>query len=535
MMVDDKRKATVLAVDDTPENLDVVKGILGQEYQIKAAVNGKMALKVAETQCPDLILLDVMMPEMDGYEVCRRLKANPTTSQIPVIFLTAKDQTTDETRGFELGAADYILKPVNPAILMARVKTHLALKYNVDALQEAYRIIECQHARMGQELNVGRDIQMSMIPQDFPPFPDRAEFDLHAVIDPAREVGGDFYDFFFINDDELCLCVGDVSGKGVPAALFMAVTRTLIKSRATEDRSIASIVTHVNDELSRDNPNTMFVTVFAAIVNVRTGDLRFTNAGHNPPYIRRGDGTINVLAERHGPMVGVLPGVAYGEAIVQLARGDLLFIFTDGVTEAMNADNSLFSEERLEQLLAERQLETASGAVQEVLTAVQAFEFETERSDDITILAFKYRGSGVAPSKSATIRIRNSLDELPKVAEGLANFVNETEISTDVLRAFNVVFDELLSNVISYGFRDDDEHFIEIKLELTGKRLTVTIIDDGVPFNPLSRAIPDTSLGIEEREVGGLGIHIVRNLVDEIRYQRNINRNVLTLIKKIGG
>jgi len=240
-MSDKNNKFTILAVDDTPENLDVVKGILSPEYIVKAATSGPMALKIAEKQKPDLVLLDIMMPDMDGYEVCKRLKENEDTRDIPVIFLTAMDQTTDEKRGFELGAADYMTKPVNPPILKARVGTHLALKQSMDKLQSAYEIIKVHKERMEQELNVAHDIQMSMLPLEFPAFPEREEFSVHALLQPAREVGGDFYDFFFINDDEICLIVGDVSGKGVPAALFMAVTKTMIKTQAVDDPSPASI------------------------------------------------------------------------------------------------------------------------------------------------------------------------------------------------------------------------------------------------------------------------------------------------------
>ena len=204
-MLERNQKAVILAVDDTPENLDVVKGILADDYTVKAAINGQMALKIIEKAPPDLILLDIMMPGMSGYEVCERLKADPDTRDIPVIFLTAMEQTTDEAKGFELGAADYITKPVNPPILEARVKTHLALKFAMDELQSAYAVIKKQKDRMQEELDVGRDIQMSMLPIEFPPFPDRSEFDLHALLKPAREVGGDFYDYFFVSDDEICL------------------------------------------------------------------------------------------------------------------------------------------------------------------------------------------------------------------------------------------------------------------------------------------------------------------------------------------
>jgi CheY-like chemotaxis protein len=189
-MSDTTRKFTILAVDDTPENLHVVKGVLGSDYIVKAATSGPMALKIAEKQPPDLILLDIMMPDMDGYEVCRQLKDKEQTRDVPVIFLTAMDQTTDEAQGFELGAADYMTKPVNPPILLARVATHLALKSSMDEIRK-------HKERMQQELNVGRDIQMSMLPMEFPPFPDRSEFSIHALLQPAREVGGDFYDFFF--------------------------------------------------------------------------------------------------------------------------------------------------------------------------------------------------------------------------------------------------------------------------------------------------------------------------------------------------
>ena len=167
MSEEHREKPVVLAVDDTPENLDVVKGILTPEFTVRAATSGKMALKIIEKQQPDIILLDIMMPGMSGYDVCELLKADPSTRDIPVIFLTAMEQTTDEAKGFELGAADYITKPVNPPILEARVRTHLALKFAMDELQSAYAVIKKQKDRMQEELNVGRDIQMSMLPVSY--------------------------------------------------------------------------------------------------------------------------------------------------------------------------------------------------------------------------------------------------------------------------------------------------------------------------------------------------------------------------------
>jgi len=185
----------ILAVDDTPENLDVVKGLLVPEYQVRVAPNGQIGLKIARAQRPDLILLDIMMPEIDGYEVCRQLKADPDTADIPVIFLTAKGETEDQAAGFELGAADYILKPINPTLLRARVKTHIALKSSLDQLKRTGEELAKAKAKMEDELNVGQRIQLSMLPTVAPRLDD---FNVFATMRAARQVGGDLYDYFFM-------------------------------------------------------------------------------------------------------------------------------------------------------------------------------------------------------------------------------------------------------------------------------------------------------------------------------------------------
>ena len=519
-------KFTILAVDDTPENLDVVKGILGSDYIVKAATSGPMALKIAEKQPPDLILLDIMMPDMDGYEVCRRLKENELTKDVPVIFLTAMDQTTDEAQGFELGAADYMTKPVNPPILKARIATHLALKSSMDQIRK-------HKDRMQQELNVGRDIQMSMLPVDFPPYPDRKEFSIHALLKPAREVGGDFYDFFFVSDDEICLVLGDVSGKGVPAALFMAVTKTMIKTQAADDSSPASIVTRVNEELSADNPACMFVTLFVAIVNVRSGELRFTNAGHNPPYILRHDGKLDCLDQRHGPIIGAVEGVAYREDQIEIGEKDTLLLFTDGVTEAMDTSNQLYSEARLEEFLKKSD-NTPEQLTVAVLDAVEQFATGAEQADDITILAFRI--------EQATEKVRvdelhlvaaTNLTEIERINTEFTTFAEEHGFAAGIAQKVCIVFDDLLNNIISYGFSDDEEHQINIDVSVTSEQLVVTVADDGMPFNPFDRVGPDTSLSLEERDIGGLGVLLVTELMDQCSYQRRRDRNVVTLVMNL--
>jgi sigma-B regulation protein RsbU (phosphoserine phosphatase) len=246
--------------------------------------------------------------------------------------------------------------------------------------------------RMQSELNIGRDIQMSMLPLLFPAFPEHDEFSIHAQLLPAREVGGDWYDFFFIDENLICFCVGDVSGKGVPAALFMAVAKTLIKSRAADDRSTAGTITHLNHELSQENKNFMFATIFIGILDLRTGELLYTNAAHNPALVKNVDGAITRVDSRHGLVVGPMRGSTYMEEKLVLAKGDIFLLYTDGITEAMDPKQELFSEERLVTLFASEDNDSAEELVQDLIATVKEYEAGNEQADDITVLAIQYFG-----------------------------------------------------------------------------------------------------------------------------------------------
>jgi phosphoserine phosphatase RsbU/P len=244
------------------------------------------------------------------------------------------------------------------------------------------------------ELKAAREIQMGILPKIFPAFPQRSEFDLYAVIEPAKEVGGDFYDFFFVDKDVLCFIVGDVSGKGVPASLFMAVTKTLIKARALTDVSPDAVLAAVNDELSRDNPSAMFATVFCGTLDTQTGAVVYANGGHNPPYIVGTDGGVRALATEPGPIVGALDGVVYRCGETRLYPGDAIFLYTDGVSEAMDKSQSFFSTGRLETNLAAVCALPVAGAVEDIMKRVAAFCDGAEQSDDITMMMIRYKGPG---------------------------------------------------------------------------------------------------------------------------------------------
>jgi sigma-B regulation protein RsbU (phosphoserine phosphatase) len=271
--------------------------------------------------------------------------------------------------------------------------------------------------RMESELAVGRNIQMNLLTLTLPNFPKRKDLELDAVLQPARELGGDFYDFYFYREhtayffeqNTFCFCIGDVSGKGVPASLFMAVVKTLLRTQADITLSPSKILTQVNQALSVDNPDCMFATLCFFTLNLTTGALVYTNAGHNPPYIRRQDGALELLERSHGLPIGVLEDVTYREGHTTLNYGDLLFSYTDGVTEAMDAHGNLFSDERLFSLMQSDRYSSAKEVIQLVCRAVAEFQGDADQSDDITMLALQFLGHPEAIEKRSELTIKDEV------------------------------------------------------------------------------------------------------------------------------
>jgi PAS domain S-box-containing protein len=392
--------------------------------------------------------------------------------------------------------------------------------------------LERANARMSGELNVAKDIQMSMLPLIFPAFPKRMDIDIFASLIPAREVGGDFYDFFFIDESHLGFVVGDVSGKGVPAALMMAVCKTLVKSNSRSVKSTSRILTWVNNEMAKENANAMFVTVFLGILNTATGELTYTNAGHNPTYIKRVDGSVDKLSELHGLVIAAMEGIQYKESKAMLNPGDVIFAYTDGIPEAHNRSDELYSDERLYDKLVNDDFISVQKTVQDVISSVSDFEDGEEQFDDITALSVEFRGVEGYKMKEL-IEIKNKIEEVIVVNDRFSAFAERLGLPEGLDIKMSIVFDELLTNVINYAFEDNEEHIIHLEFKKAGNNLIITIEDDGVPFNPFHESPPDTSLSIEERKIGGLGIHLVKNLMDEFGYLRHANMNIVTLTKKI--
>lgn len=279
----------------------------------------------------------------------------------------------------EINGAQFLLTAAERAVILAM--RDMSRRKQMEASLRASR------RRMEDELNVAHEIQMNLMPRRFPEGP---EFRLHAAIHPAREVGGDFYDVYFIDPEQLCICVGDVSGKGVPAALFMALAKTLVRDRAEGRMALVDVVRQVNRTISNDNPSHMFVSLFLAVLEIPTGKLTYVNAGHNPPLLRRMDGVLQKMDSPHGPVLGASEHSRYADASVMLGGGDIVLLYTDGLTEAMNAKGELFSEKRLTRLVSQ-QPPSPQDLTRSVLQAVNTFQNGTPPSDDITLLALEYR------------------------------------------------------------------------------------------------------------------------------------------------
>jgi sigma-B regulation protein RsbU (phosphoserine phosphatase) len=404
-----------------------------------------------------------------------------------------------------------------------------ALQRSIENLKQA----TAAKQRIESELKIAHDIQMSMVPKIFPPFPDREEFDLYATLVPAREVGGDFYDFFFLDKDHLCLAIGDVSGKGVPASLFMAVTKTLFKATANGNDHPDEILQRLNDEMWKDNTACMFVTLFAAILDIRTGRMEYSNGGHNLPY-KLSNGQPKQFENTKGTVVGVLDGARFEKKAIALEPGDWIIFYTDGVTEAMDEHKELFSERRLEQFLASLDPNVSAEELTHRLSSeVGQFSATTAQSDDITILVLRYWGVGNHAHSKVTLELKNELSELAKLNHTLAEFGQRHQLPEAVLFAIKLTLEEIVTNAISHNFTDEREHRISIRLTLEQSVLRAEVEDDGRPFNPLEIPAPDPKQPLEERPVGGLGIHLVRTLMDEVAYRRQNSRNVLVLKKEI--
>jgi len=378
MAVKELSECRVLIVDDVKANVDMLVEALRGDYKLSVALGGEAALRAVEKSPPDLLLLDIVMPELDGYEVCRRLRADPATRDLPVMFLSSLEDVKDKAKGFELGANDYLTKPFEILEVKARVNSLLKAKAYADAVKAAQE----------RDMTIAREIQLGLLPSDFGARSAGTAWDVHAVIEPARHVGGDLFEVLRLSEDRMVLAVGDVCGKGITAALFMAVAVTLLRTLARQCETPDEILRRLNDELAAQNPRGMFVTM--ACLDVRGSKVTCANAGHDTSLLV-GSGSLRSVFPSTGTVLGMFPDQPYSSESVELAPRDTLVLSTDGVSEAANPDGALFGDERLHACFANGAGATAADSVERLMGSVRAFAAGAPQSDDITILALRRR------------------------------------------------------------------------------------------------------------------------------------------------
>jgi sigma-B regulation protein RsbU (phosphoserine phosphatase) len=369
----------ILIVDDNPANLRLLSQMLSEQgYQIRAVRSGERALKSIHATIPGLVLLDIRMGDMDGYQVCKQLKANPKTADVPVIFISALQEIKDKVEGFAVGGVDYVTKPFQFEEVLARVETHLALRRYQKRLQETNR-------RLAQELELAGDLQASFLPTSLPEVPG---YELALELRPARETSGDFYDFFPLPEGRFGLVVADVVDKGAAAALLMALCRTLIRSHAQEyPQNPELVLSHTNARMLSDTDASRFVTVFFCVITPGEGVIHYCNAGHNPPIlIHQANPDQSIQLEKTGVPLGILQNQEWDCATVQLEQNDVMLIYTDGITEASNPDGEMFGMDRLTQILRSNLDEKASDIKDAVITSVDRHLDEPSHKDDMAVV-----------------------------------------------------------------------------------------------------------------------------------------------------
>ncbi len=379
MKMKELSECRILIVDDVKANVDVLMESLRGEYKLSVALDGESALRNAEKNPPDLILLDIVMPGIDGYEVCRRLRASERTREIPIMFLSSLEDVQDKARGFEMGANDYLTKPFEILEVKARVKSLLKAKAYADAVREA----------MEYDLKVAREIQMGILPSDFSPCTKDTGLDIHAVIETAKQVGGDLFEVLRVGEDRVVVIIGDVSGKGIPSSIFMAVTVTLARTMARLYGDPAEILSRLNAELTVQNPYGMFVTMACLVLDLPTGQVTGANAGHTPLVLIGSDGQARFVFPSTGMIAGMFPDLGIKNESIVLSKGETLVLYTDGVTEACNPQNNMFEDKRLLECLTGAPGRTAAKIVSGMLEAVRTFAASTPQSDDIAIVAVR--------------------------------------------------------------------------------------------------------------------------------------------------
>ena len=391
-----------------------------------------------------------------------------------------------------------------------------------------------ENEKMATELNVAAGIQSSMLPYIFPPFPYRTEFDIYASMDPAKEVGGDYYDFYLIDRDNLAVVIADVSGKGIPAALFMVISKTLMKNyiNCNSPKDVFDIV---NNKLCENNEANMFVTALMGFYTISTGRFIYVNAGHTPPLVRRAGNNFEFLRTKPCIVLGFMEDAEYKEEEIILNPGDSIYLYTDGVTEALNTNREFFSEQRLLEAMKKCRDFSPKELILTIKQEINSFAGGAEQADDITMLALGVNHYSLPDNLAKLTMEELTIEANVSKINDLIDFVNSelqrNNCPLELRREIDVATEEIFVNIADYAY-EPASGMVTIGIFI-GEEVLLRFEDSGKPFNPLERPVPDLDKPIMERETGGLGIFLIKQLMDKVYYSRFENKNILVIAKKI--
>ena len=544
--------AAVITADISLDWLNEVMGdisIYPSAYNVLLSRSGQIMVCPVETLVMNSTIQDIQNNSMAGNETFRNISESMLSGQNGNIRINNRGVTSQvyfapvERTGWSMSIVipeNEIYSDIRRVGLMVKLLQLLGivmlilLLRSVAKRQKKYQQINEQKERIEGELHIASEIQMAMIPKIYPPYPERDDIDVYGQLTPAKEVGGDLFDFY-IRDEKLIFCIGDVAGKGVPASLYMMVTKALFRTISTHESSPEKIVSNLNDVMSQDNESNMFVTMFLGVLDLPTGRLHYCNAGHDAPLLIGNTGAGLLPVDSNLP-IGVMPKWKFSKQESIIDPDTSIFLYTDGLTEAENKDHKQFEMDRViehAKKLQQSRKFNPTLILKHMTDAVHRFVGDADQSDDLTMLAIQYTKHQENLTYQRSLTLTNDLKRVPRLNAFIDEACEANGFDAPTTMQLNLAIEEAVVNVMNYAYPSGISGNITIEAKSNGKEMTFVISDTGKPFDPTARPEVDTTLNVEDRSIGGLGIHLIRQIMDHINYERLNSQNVLTLIKKI--
>ncbi len=523
----EKRKLLVVAENRNIQ--DLINNHNGTySFQIFSAANhAEMLLYLREDVEFGAVIIGKSMCDSDFNNITDVKKINP---YIRIIIIADEWQLDSARKAMNVGIFDYLTYPIDGKHFLNIIDNAIEQSFSrLNSAKTRQKLLSLQ-----RDLEIAGEVQNYILPQSDAEYPGCK---IHALMIPTRNIGGDFYDYFTIDNNHIGIVIGDVSGKGIPAALFMAMTRSLIKMSAKTGVSPDNCLNQVNSALSKENPSVMFATVFYGILNLVTNEFIYSNAGHNLPYLIKADGRINCLPGTGDMVLGFDEDIEYHSNRIEINPGELLFLYTDGVTEAANNENKMYGKDRLEQMFSQLNISDPKQLVTKVVSAVTDFSSGAVQSDDITMLALVRERQQDDPetdqNEQFSFILENNIEQLVVLQKKINLFCTKNNLVFATRHAMDITLEELFTNIINYAYTDTDKHDIHIHFSMSDRTVHIEIRDDGQPFDPIINRPGEKKASLEQSKIGGWGLQIVHNYMDNISYERDGNNNVLKLELKM--